>query len=201
MILLILSLVFVIYLISVAYAISANYAKAAKLGLPIVIAPITPDNPLWIAIQTSFGAVLRYFPFAATSFTRHCRLGWEFHDRYKTHVRLGDAWILVTPVRNWLYVADTEAITDIFNRGRDFTRPIWMQGAFDVFANVTLLPLTSIRSFKRIWSKYSFSKSCTCVCDSMRETHILQGRRLRLAKTAETDIRPVQRHEKPPRLE
>ncbi|TVY85427.1 putative cytochrome P450 CYP13A1 [Lachnellula suecica] len=114
------------YLASIAYNIAANYYKVAKLGLPIIIAPISPDNPLWIAIQTAFGRILRHFPFAASSFARHCRLGWEFHDRYQTHLRLGDAWILVTPVRNWLYVANAEAITDIFSRGRDFSRPVWM---------------------------------------------------------------------------
>jgi len=128
MILFLLLVGFGTYLVSVAYFIFVNYSMVAKLGLPIVIAPITPDNPLWIAVQTTFGSILKYFPFAATSFTRHCRLGWEFHDRYETHLRLGDAWILVTPAKNWLYVANAEAIVDIFNRGQDFTRPVWMLG-------------------------------------------------------------------------
>ncbi|KAF4626589.1 hypothetical protein G7Y89_g11573 [Cudoniella acicularis] len=133
MILLLLTLLFVTYLTSIAYFIWVNYSKVVNLGLPIVIAPITPDNPLWIAVQTAFGSILRHFPFSATSFTRHCRLGWEFHDRFQTHLRLGDAWILVTPVRNWLYVANAEAITDIFSRGRDFTRPVWMLEVLNVF--------------------------------------------------------------------
>ena len=113
-----------------AYCLIVNYLKASKLGLPLVICPITPDNPLWIALQTAFGSIIRFFPFSATSFTRHCRLGWEFHDRYRTHARLGDVWMLVTPARNWLYVANAEAVTEIFCRGRDFTRPVWMLGTF-----------------------------------------------------------------------
>jgi hypothetical protein len=138
MILLSLFLLFVTYSASVAYYTSVNYSKIVKLGLPIVIVPISPDNPLWIAIQISCGRILRYFPFSATSFTRHCRLGWEFHDRFQTHLRLGDAWILVTPARNWLYVANANSITDILSRGREFTRPVWMLGMFNVSAiNVT----------------------------------------------------------------
>ena len=105
-----------------------NYQKISKQGLPIVIAPVSPDSPLWIAFQTTFTSVLRYFPFDATSLTKHCRLGWEFHDRYRTHARLGDAWILVTPHRNWFYVANASAIVDIFGRPRDFGHPAWMLG-------------------------------------------------------------------------
>ena len=112
------------------YSLVVNYSKASKLGIPLVICPITPDNPLWIAFQTAFGSILRFFPFAATSFTRYCRLGWEFHDRYRTHTKLGDVWMLVTPARNWLYIANAEAVTEIFGRGRDFTRPVWMLGMF-----------------------------------------------------------------------
>ena len=110
------------------YCLVVNYSKASNLGLPLVICAITPDNPLWIAFQTAFGSILRFFPFAAISFTRYCRLGWEFHDRYQTHSKLGDVWMLVTPARNWLYIANAEAVTEIFSRGRDFTRPVWMLG-------------------------------------------------------------------------
>ena len=111
----------------------SNYVKVAKLGLPRVISPVTPDNHLWIAFQTAFGKALQYFPFDATSFTRYCRIGWEFHDRYQTHSRLGDAWILVTPARKWLYVADARAVTEIFGRGRDFQHPAWMLEPLSVF--------------------------------------------------------------------
>ena len=110
------------------YSLYKNYLQAQELGLPIVAIPISPDNPLWIALQTSFTKVLQYVPFNAFSFTRHCRLGWEFHDRYQTHVRLGDAWVLVTPAKNWLYVTNGKAVTEIFSRSRDFVRPVWMLG-------------------------------------------------------------------------
>lgn len=116
------------FLLYNVYSLYLNYKNASALGLPRVVSPITPDNPLWIAFQTIFKTIIRRFPFGAFSFTKHTRLGWEFHDRFHTHVRLGDAWVLVTPTRNWVFVANAEAVTDIFSRGRDFVRPVWMLG-------------------------------------------------------------------------
>ena len=135
-------LLFVLYKV---YSVYINYTKASKLGLPLVVSPITPDDPLWIALQTAFGGILRHFPFATTSFTRHCRLGWEFHDRYQTHARLGDAWILVTPVRNWLYVANPAAVINIFGRGQDFMRPVWMLGIFILLSCLGAFFLTELQ--------------------------------------------------------
>ena len=104
----------------------SNYRRAAQLEIPIVIAPISPDSPLWIALQTAFSSLFRYVPFEMFSFTRYSRLGWEFHDRYKTHQRLGDSWILVTPDRNWFHTSKAEVAYDILSRSRDFGRPVWM---------------------------------------------------------------------------
>lgn len=112
-----------------AYCLFSNYVKASKLGVPIVACAVSPGNPLWIAFQTALGSILCYLPFDAISLTRYCRLGWEFHDRYRTHLRLGDAFMLVTPARNWLYLANAQTVSDIFSRSRDFKRPVWMLGA------------------------------------------------------------------------
>lgn len=127
------ALILLSFLLYNIYSLYSNYKNASTLGLPRIISAITPDNPLWIAFQTVFKVIVRRFPFGATSFTRHTRLGWEFHDRFRTHVRLGDAWVLVTPARNWVFVANAAAVTDIFSRGRDFVRPLWMLETLNVF--------------------------------------------------------------------
>ena len=138
-----------------ASCLFANYRKALKLGLPCVLIPISPDNQIWIAAQTAFGKILCYFPFTSTSFTKHIRLGWEFHDRYETHVRLGDAWILVTPNRNWFHVSEADAIYDIQNRGREFKRPVWMLGAVCTQGTYRL-KLIDHRSVERLRTKYRY---------------------------------------------
>ena len=119
---------FLAWLLYNCYCLLQNYRRASRLELPMVLIPVSPTNTLWIALQTTFSSLFQWIPFDSTSFTRHCRLGWEFHDRYETHQRLGDAWLLVTPHYNWLYVAEAEAATEIFSRNKDFGRPVWMLG-------------------------------------------------------------------------
>lgn len=111
-----------------AYCLLVNYKRARQLDVPTICVPVSPDNPIWIALQTSFPSLFEDLPLKYFSFTRYCRLGWEFNDRYKTHQRLGDAWLLVTPNRNWLYFAQADAATDVFRRSQDFINPAWMLG-------------------------------------------------------------------------
>ena len=123
-----------VWLCSTTFGLLRNRRRALKLEVPIVYAPISSDTPLWIAIQTAFPIIHKVVPFDDISFLRYCRLGWEFHDRSKTHERLGDAWVLVTPSKNWLYVAQAGAAYEIFSRGRDFERAVWMLGSYHCFA-------------------------------------------------------------------
>ncbi|KAL9020662.1 MAG: hypothetical protein Q9185_002110 [Variospora sp. 1 TL-2023] len=122
-----------IWCIYQAYRLLTNYNRASRLGVPTVCVPISPDNALWIALETSFTSVFKYIPFDAFSCTRYCRLGWEFHDRFRTYSRLGDVFMLVTPDRNWLYVGEAEAVNDILSRGREFGSAAWMMNALNVF--------------------------------------------------------------------
>ena len=107
-----------------------NYRQACQLRLPTVVVPFSPENTAWVATQMLLKPLFRYLPLDSVSFFRCCRFGWEFKDRYSTHLRLGDAWILVTPEKNWLFVVDVETVSDIFARGRDFIRPSWMYGEY-----------------------------------------------------------------------
>lgn len=127
-VLLLLSLVPLTWISYNAYCLYQNWQEASRLGISTICIPVSPDNPVWIALQTGFSSLFRYLPFNVCSFTRYCRLGWEFHDRYKTNDRLGDAFVLVTPNRNWIYLSQAEAAVDVYSRNRDFVRCIWMLG-------------------------------------------------------------------------
>lgn len=132
----------------------ANYRRASQLGVPRVCTLISPDNPLWIALQTSFPSIVDAFHLENISFLRHSRFGWEFRDRYKTHQRLGDAWVLVTPNRNWLHVVDAQAISDVFARYRDFGRCVWMLGDPNLpLSSRTLCLLFFFRNSECVWTK------------------------------------------------
>lgn len=135
-----------------AYCLYQNLQQARRLKIPTICVLVSPDNPLWIALQASLSFLFRYVPLDAFSFTRYCHLGYEYRDRYRTHQRLGDAWVLVTPNKNWIYLAQAEAAVEVYSRNRDFVRCLWMLGVRVLFALMTgtVCSMTS-RVYESVW--------------------------------------------------
>ncbi|KAI0402397.1 cytochrome P450 [Xylaria palmicola] len=99
--------------------LAQNYFAARQIGLPIRVIPISHTNPI---------------PFiGSSSFTRYNYRAWELADRYYSHAEMGDAFIMVTPGRNWLYVANPAALMDIFCRRIDFPRCLELTEILNVF--------------------------------------------------------------------
>jgi cytochrome P450 len=121
------------WILYVVYCLAVNYSKARKTGLPLVILPIDSGNPLWMSIDTRVLPFFRRLPFGFKNFTRFNWRGWEIEDRYKAHQELGDAFIFVTPGKNWLQLCNAEAVADIFARKGEFTRPTEMLEMLNVF--------------------------------------------------------------------
>lgn len=112
------------------FSLFRNYMAARKMGVPIRIIPIDHTNPIWMLVDRSVLTVLkRLLPFTGgTSFARYNFRGWELSDRYQSHQELGDAFVLVTPGRNWLYIADPDTLMEVFRRRVDFPRCIELTG-------------------------------------------------------------------------
>ena len=104
------------WILYVSYYLAINYYCARKIGLPLVILPIDCGNPFWMAIDTRVIAFFRNLPWGFKNFTRFNWRGWEIQDRYQAHLELGDAFIFVTPGKNWLQLCNVEAMVDIFAR-------------------------------------------------------------------------------------
>lgn len=107
-----------------AFCLARNYQQATQVGVPFRIIPINHNNPLWMLIDRRVLALVRCLPLGLgdNSFTRYNFRGWELQDRYRSHQEMGDVWMHVTSVRNWLYVGDPDTVTEIWKRGRDFPR-------------------------------------------------------------------------------
>ncbi|KAI8626363.1 cytochrome P450 [Xylariaceae sp. FL1651] len=116
-----------------ALSLLRNYLAARTIGVPIRFIPISPLNPFWTLVDRSILTVLRRFPFGDNSFTRYNWRGWEVEDRYRSHNEMGDMWVLVTPLKNWVYVNDPDALMSIFKRGSDFPRPVFVNEILNVF--------------------------------------------------------------------
>ncbi|KFA68894.1 hypothetical protein S40285_09714 [Stachybotrys chlorohalonatus IBT 40285] len=109
-----------------------NYVKAAKLGLPIRVIPISHTNPVWMLVDRKVISIIKRLPFANNSFTRYNYRGWELPDRYYSHREMGEAFVLVTPGRNWIYVSNPDTLLDVFKRRTDFPRCLELTGMTNV---------------------------------------------------------------------
>ena len=107
----------------ILYGLLVNYNAASKTGLPLIVLPFDSGNPLWLIIDRKVVQLVRQIPFCSGTFTRFNWRGWELWDRYRAHQQLGDAIFFVTPGKNYLQLCDKEAVSDIFQRRADFSRP------------------------------------------------------------------------------
>jgi hypothetical protein len=124
LLLLLLPFAFVLYNL---FRLFLNYRIARQIGIPVIVLPASPDNPVWMLTSGTVLAIVKVI-FGDCSVTKYGRLGWEYHDKDKVHVKHGDAVVLVTPSHNWVYVCNAEAFNEIFQRRNSFPRPPEMLG-------------------------------------------------------------------------
>lgn len=127
-VLLLLLLLPILFALHNLYCLLLNYRVASKIGIPVVLLLVSPENPIWMLVSGLVLGAIRLL-FGENSVTRYGRLGWEFYDKYRIHLRFGDSIVLVTPGKNWVYICNAEAVTEIFQRRNDFYRPSEMLGA------------------------------------------------------------------------
>lgn len=122
-----------------------NYIRALKIGVPVRIILFDHVNPLWLVVDRRVISLIKRLPFGLgnNSFTRYNFRGWEVPDRYYSHHELGDAYILVSSLNTWLYVADPDAVIDIWRRGKEFPRDVSVTAILNVFGpNISMVSLT-----------------------------------------------------------
>ncbi|CAG8981152.1 hypothetical protein HYALB_00005867 [Hymenoscyphus albidus] len=120
------------YLVWVIHRLTNNYTVARRVGIPVVVIPVNPESPLWMLLSDYIGPsidrILSWLPFGSGYFTRYAHRGWDVHDRAKSFLELGDAFILVTTGKNWLYICNAETLTEILQRRKEFERPLEIMG-------------------------------------------------------------------------
>lgn len=82
-----------------------------------------PLHVVWIIVEPTLWRFLDRLPINWGVFGRYSRRGWHFYDKAESHLRYGPIWALVTPCDIYVYVADPNAIHDVFIRREDFLRP------------------------------------------------------------------------------
>ncbi|KAI2613258.1 cytochrome P450 [Hypoxylon sp. NC1633] len=112
-----------------------NYRSARKLGLPIRVLPISHGNPFWMIVDSKVTSLFRRLPFGDNNFTRYNWRGWEVRDRCRSHLEMGDAYVQVTPGRNWVYLCSPESLLEVFRRRSDFPRPLELYELLNIFGS------------------------------------------------------------------
>ena len=113
----------VAYLLWSLVAMEINYRRASSMGIPLVRLPVDPMNIAWLVLEPPLWRIIDRLPFNWGSFGRYSRRGWHFRDKAESHLHYGPAWALVSPRDIYVYVADPDAIHEIFLRRGDFLRP------------------------------------------------------------------------------
>lgn len=126
----------VAWLLYTLWCLGLNYWIARMVGVPLVVIPISPENVLWIILGKYLLPYIELLPFGNGTFTQFCCWGWQTSDNGKAHLKFGDAFIAVTPGKNWLYLCNPEAVLDVFQRGLDFLRKVETVGTTIVLPGV-----------------------------------------------------------------
>lgn len=100
-----------------------NYRAAAKIGVPLVIIPVSPENLLWMLLGNRIVSLIRPI-FGESHFTRFSIRGWVFYDKNRAALEFGGCFAFVTPDKIWFYVCDRELLADVLHRRHDFPRPL-----------------------------------------------------------------------------
>ena len=113
-----------------AISLFRNYQKARQIGLPLIISPVNPLNPVWIlAFRFSpIISLLKSLPGGIGKFARCVYIGWQFEDKYALHEELGNAFVLVTPGVNELILADPDAVNAVLARRKEYIKPAILYG-------------------------------------------------------------------------
>ncbi|GAW16697.1 hypothetical protein ANO14919_061340 [Xylariales sp. No.14919] len=151
-----------------AYSMSQlvqNYLAARKIGLPIRVIPVSHTNPFWMLVDRRVLSIIKRVPFIGnSSFTRYNYRAWELADRYYSHAEMGDAFIIVTPGRNWLYVANPEALMDIFRRRTDFPRCLELTVILNVFGpNISTIDGPQWKTQRKMTASCFWQKICSAI--------------------------------------
>ena len=114
------------------YRLFVNYRAAKTIGTPIIIAPFTWQNPLWLLASPAF-MWLQYLPFGLGRWVKYSTFGWCMVDKTAIHDELGDAFALVSFSRNEVWLADPTAVLEVTSKWRVYTEPADVYQIFEVF--------------------------------------------------------------------
>ncbi|KIW20203.1 hypothetical protein PV08_00778 [Exophiala spinifera] len=97
-----------------------NYREARKLGIPIVITPVSWLDPFWGLFAQNLRWV-KYLPF--TYWYEISKFSAPQRERHLIHRKWGDVFVVVSPKANYIYLNDPKASNDVLSHYKTWTKP------------------------------------------------------------------------------
>lgn len=95
------------------YRLIINYHDACKFNLPIIILPVSFEDPWWLLLRPLFSWVT-HLPLGLGRWYPYTDMGWPMIDGYDTVSYLGETFILVAPTRNQIVSAYPPAVESLY---------------------------------------------------------------------------------------
>ncbi|KAH7000343.1 cytochrome P450 monooxygenase-like protein [Ilyonectria destructans] len=107
------------------WCLVSNYSIAKRIGLRTVIVPGNLTSPVWLLLGPRLAALERWLNGGQNRLLRYGWLGFDFKEKARVHLEMGDAFVIVTPGKNYVYLADSVAINHVFQTERrgDYVQP------------------------------------------------------------------------------
>ncbi|KAL1872672.1 hypothetical protein Daus18300_004218 [Diaporthe australafricana] len=146
-------LLILVYGLHSSFCLLKNYISACKIGIPVRIIPVDHINPLWSLASQRVVFYLRKLPFGLgdNNITKYNYLGYDIPLRWKSHEEMGDAFILCSPARNWLYLGNPDDITAMLKRSADFPHDSELTAMLDIFGpNISTAQGTQWKKMRKL---------------------------------------------------
>ncbi|KAL6250068.1 hypothetical protein RBB50_002369 [Rhinocladiella similis] len=114
-----------------AFRLTRNYLEARKLGVPIIIIPVSKEDRWWIVVWGKF-AWIQHVPVIGywLPYSHHA---WSLNERYRPHHKYGDAFVIVSPTMNELVINDPQVGSEIQAQYKSWYKPNTLYDIFDIF--------------------------------------------------------------------
>jgi cytochrome P450 len=111
-----------------------NYTTARLLGIPIILSPVSWQDPLWLPLQPLFKPLTRLpLPKAWTRWITFSTLGWALEHRYHPHAELGPLFAIVSPRKTEFALADPVAGEEVLAQWKTWTKSEELYKIFETF--------------------------------------------------------------------
>lgn len=110
-----------------------NYREAKKLGLPIFLTPFPPIHQITLMFGPLLYPLSRFTPRPICDWAKYGNFFWMYPDRYETAKRFGSTFLIVSPGKTIMILADPVAGEDMLSRTKQFIKPRVVYEAIEMF--------------------------------------------------------------------